>query len=82
MTYSKHAQQRCQQRGISADYVLLLEMLGAEVMQKGGSYVLRLDKDTQKSLAKRLKRLLMQVQKDIYVVVTEDDTLVTAAHKY
>ena len=57
-------------------------MLGAEVMQKGGSYVLRLDKDTQKSLAKRLKRLLMQVQKDIYVVVTEDDTLVTAAHKY
>ena len=81
MTYSHHAQQRCQQRGISADYVMLLELLGAEVQQKGRSYVLQLDKDTQKSLTKRLKRLLMQVQRDIYVVVTEDDKVITAAHK-
>lgn len=81
MTYSQHAQQRCQQRGISADYIMLLELLGAEVQQKGRSYVLHLDKDTQKSLTKRLKRLLMQVQRDIYVVVTEDDNVITAAHK-
>jgi len=81
MTYSQHAQQRCQQRGISADYVMLLGLLGAEVHQKGGSYVLQLDKDTKKSLTKRLKRLLMQVQRDIYVVVTENDKVITAAHK-
>lgn len=63
MTITTHAQKRCQQRGISPDLVLLLNALGMETQQKGNTYVLQLDKRTQKSLCKKLKTLLTQVQK-------------------
>lgn len=53
MTLSTHAKKRCQQRGVSVDLILLLEVLGMEVQQKGKSYVLQLDKQTQKTLCKR-----------------------------
>lgn len=82
MTLSTHAKKRCQQRGVSVDLILLLEMLGMEVQQKGKSYVLQLDKHTQKTLCKRLKTLLMQVQRDVFVVVSDEDTVITAAHKH
>ena len=58
MTFSTHAKKRCQQRGVSPDLVLLLEVLGMEIEQKGNTYVLQLDKKTRRSLCKRLKTLL------------------------
>jgi hypothetical protein len=82
MTISQHAQKRCQQRGISLDLVLLLNALGMETQQKGNTYVLELDKHTKKILSKRLKGLLMQIQRDVFVVISGDDNVITAAHKY
>lgn len=82
MNLTEHATKRCQQRGISADYVLLLEMLGTELAQKGNTYVLQLDKETKKSLTRRLKKLLMQVQRETYVVVSEDENVITVAHRH
>lgn len=82
MTISQHAQKRCQQRGISPDLVLLLNALGMETQQKGNTYVLELDKHTQKSLTKKLKCLLNQVQRDVFVVISEDDRVITTAHKH
>ena len=82
MTISQHAQKRCQQRGISLDLVLLLNALGMETQQKGNTYVLELDKHTKKTLSKRLKVLLMQIQRDVFVVISGDDNVITAAHKY
>jgi len=83
MTITTHAQKRCQQRGISPDLVLLLNALGMETQQKGNTYVLQLDKRTQKSLCKKLKTLLTQVQKDVFVVISETDDVITAtAHKH
>jgi len=82
MTITKHAHKRCQQRGISPDLVLLLNALGMETMQKGNTYVLELDKHTQKSLSKKLKRLLMQVHRNVLVVISDDDQVITTAHKH
>jgi hypothetical protein len=82
MTISQHAQKRCQQRGISPDLVLLLNALGMETQQKGNTYVLELDKHTKKILSKKLKGLLMQIQRDVFVVISDDDNVITAAHKH
>ena len=82
MTITTHAQKRFQQRGISPDIVLLLNVLGMETHQKGNTYVLQLDKRTQKSLCKKLKTLLTQVQKDVFVVISETDDVITTAHKH
>ena len=82
MTISQHAQKRCQQRGISPDLVLLLNALGMETQQKGNTYVLELDKHTRRTLIKKLKCLLTQVQRDIFVVIADDDTVITTAHKH
>ena len=82
MTISQHAQKRCQQRGISPDLVLLLNALGMETQQKGNTYVLELAKHTKKTLSKKLKGLLMQIQRDVFVVISEDDNVITAAHKH
>jgi hypothetical protein len=82
MTISQHAQKRCQQRGISLDLVLLLNALGMETQQKGNTYVLELDKHTKKILSKKLKGLLMQIQRDVFVVISGDDNVITAAHKH
>lgn len=82
MTLSQHAQKRCQQRGICPDLILLLNALGIETAQKGNTYVLQLDKHTQKTLSKKLKRLLEQVQRHVVVVISDDDKVITAAHKH
>ncbi|WJG08087.1 hypothetical protein [Aliiglaciecola sp. LCG003] len=82
MTISQHAQKRCQQRGISPDLVVLLNALGMETQQKGNTYVLELDKHTQKTLTKKLKRLLMQIQRNVFVVISDDDHVITIAHKH
>jgi hypothetical protein len=82
MTISQHAQKRCQQRGISPDLVLLLNALGMETQQKGNTYVLELDKHTKKNLSKKLKGLLMQIQRDVFVIISDDDNIITAAHKH
>jgi hypothetical protein len=54
MTITKHAQKRCQQRGISPVLVLLLNAQGMETQQKGNTCMLELNKHTQKSLRKSL----------------------------
>jgi hypothetical protein len=82
MTISQHAQKRCQQHGISPDLVVLLNALGMETQQKGNTYVLQLDKHSQKTLCKKLKWLMVQVQRDVSVVISEDDKVITAAHKH
>jgi hypothetical protein len=82
MTISQHAQKRGQQRGISPDLVLLLNALGMETQQKGNTYVLELDKQTQKALSKKLKSLLMQVQRNVFVVISDKDQVITMAHKH
>ncbi|GAA0856279.1 hypothetical protein [Aliiglaciecola litoralis] len=82
MTISQHAQKRCQQRGISPDLVVLLNALGMETQQKGNTYLLELDKHTQKTLTKKLKQLLMQIQRNVFVVISDDDTVITTAHKH
>jgi hypothetical protein len=82
MTISQHAQKRCQQRGISHDLLLLLNAIGMETQQKGNTYVLQLDKHTQKTLCKKLKRLLVEVQRNVLVVISDDDNVITAAHKH
>jgi hypothetical protein len=43
---------------------------------------LELDKHTKKTLSKRLKGLLMQIQRDVFVVISGDDNVITAAHKH
>lgn len=82
MTITTHAQKCCQQRGILPDLVLLLNALGMETHQKANTYVLQLDKRTQKALCKKLKTLLSQVQKDVFVVISDKDDFITTAHKH
>jgi hypothetical protein len=53
-----------------------------ETQQKGNTYVLELDKRTQKDLCKKLKRLFMQIQRDVFVVIGGDDTVITRAYKH
>lgn len=53
-----------------------------ETQQKGNTYLLQLDKRTQKTLCKKLKTLLTQIQKDVFVVISDNDDVVTAAHKH
>jgi hypothetical protein len=53
-----------------------------ETQQKGNTYVLELDKYTKKTLSKKLKGLLMQIQRDVFVVISGDDNVITAAHKH
>lgn len=51
--------------------------------KRGGmTYVLQLDKQTPRSLGKRLTSLLHQVQKNIFVVVSEGETVISVAHKH
>lgn len=82
MNLSQHAVTRCQQRNIQPELIQILALLGMEVQQKGNTYVLQLDRKCQRELSKKLKALLMQVQRNVYVVVSEDDTIITAAHKH
>jgi hypothetical protein len=56
--------------------------LGMETQQKGSTYMLELDKHTQKTLIKKLKCLLTQVQRDVFVVISEDDCVITTEHKH
>lgn len=79
---TEHAGQRLQQRSIPEMMLKLLMLYGEEKLQKGGTRVLRLPKDSQKALRKELKHVLNHLDSlsDSYMVLADDGVVITAGH--
>lgn len=84
MNLTNHARKRMQQRAIPADFVELLACFGIEISSQHGVDKLALPSREAKQLHRRIKTLANRFDQlmDGYVVLTEDNTVITAAHKY
>ena len=70
---SKHAQIRCQQRGIDPVLIDILIILGAVIKEDNDSISLE--------IPKKIRKLLNLVSKNIYAVLSFDGEVITVAHK-
>lgn len=78
---SRHGQRRLQQRGITMDQVLTVMDFGREERSHGASRYL-LDKKSRALLATEMPTALRSLRSlDIHVVVSDQGTLITAAHR-
>lgn len=78
---SRHGQRRLQQRGITMDQVLTVIGFGKEERAHGASRYL-LDKHSRALLAVEMPTALRRLHTlDIHVVVSDQGTLITAAHR-
>ena len=74
---SKHAQIRCQQRGIDPVLIDILIILGAVIKEDNDSISLEIPKKSHK----KIRKLLNLVSKNIYAVLSFDGEVITVAHK-
>lgn len=72
-----HAQARVQQRGITPEMEMLIQLFGEADLQKGGTDVLRIPTETLKKLRKAIDKL----QNVSLIVNPEQNTLITAFHQ-
>ncbi|KRG76961.1 hypothetical protein ABB30_08305 [Stenotrophomonas ginsengisoli] len=82
MNLTNHARKRMQQRAIPADFVELLGCFGIEISSRHGVDKLALPSREAKQLHRRIKALANRFDQlmDGYVVLTEDNTVVTTTH--
>jgi len=82
MKTSQHAQARMQQRGLSPDVVELILLLGSRVAAQAGVERIALEEKDRKRLCKQFRQALRILEKpqSPYVVVTEEDVILTCAH--
>lgn len=81
--YTRHAQTRCQQRGIRAQIVEVLLAYGQRAHRRG-AHVYYMDRQTRAHAAKELGRDAFRKiadKLDTYIVVSESGTLITAAKR-
>jgi hypothetical protein len=79
--FTQHSQKRCQPLGMAHERVLVLNLLRMETQQKGNTYLLELDKRTQKDVSKKRKKRLMQLPRNVFLILGDDDSAMTTAHK-
>lgn len=81
MTFTRHAEKRSQQRGISDLYTSLLYLYGNEKVINGSRH-LTFDNHQKKKLRQEINKLKENLDKDIYMVLDlKDETVLTVAHK-
>ncbi|WP_292757620.1 hypothetical protein [Methylophaga sp. UBA2689] len=73
-----HAQQRAQDRGVSKEMEILLQMFGAPEMQKGETEILKVPKKALKALRKAVDKL----EKYYVVINPEINTAITYVPEY
>lgn len=73
-----HAQQRAQDRGVSKEMEMLLQIFGEPEMQKGGTEVLRVPKKSLKALRKAIDKL----EKFYSVINPELNKVITYVPEY
>lgn len=80
---SKHADHRCQKRSIHPMAIEFLEWFGCARYQKGGFDLLRLpcDPSERAEMRKSLKAALKLMDKDVFVIETEEGKVITAGHQ-
>jgi hypothetical protein len=72
-----HAQERVQQRAISSEMELLIQIFGKPEMQKGGTDVLRIPN----KVIKELRKAIDKIDNVNLVFNPETNTLITAFHQ-
>jgi nicotinic acid mononucleotide adenylyltransferase len=77
----QHSQKRCQPLEIAHERVFVFNLLRMETQQQGNTYLLELDKRTQKDVSKKLKKRLMQWPRNVFFILGEDDPAMITAHK-
>ena len=81
---TQHARARMQQRGITPTALALLLDYGREAHDHRGCRILCFDKRSRRRAARELGReVVRRVERyfDAYVVVAEDDAVVTVGHR-
>jgi hypothetical protein len=80
---TKHAQARCQQRGIPPLLIDLLLQFGATEDAGGGTCKLFFDKKARRKLRAYAGPVapLLDQHLDVYAVVSSDDSLITVGHR-
>lgn len=73
-----HAQQRAQDRGVSKEMEMLLQIFGAPEMQKGGTEILRIPKKDLKALRTAVDKL----EKYYVVINSEINSAITYVPEY
>lgn len=81
---TKHAEKRLQQRSIPEIMLQIMLSYGEEVPQKGGTCMVRISRRRRAAIRKDLKRALDHFDSlcDGYMVVSEDDKVITAGHQH
>lgn len=82
MQLSQHAKKRSQQRGLTTENIELLMFFGGKIREGRDSLSIEFTHQERKHLRKILKECIELVDKTPYVVVGNDGTVVTAAHKH
>lgn len=82
MNTSNHAQARMQQRSLSPEILDLIVLLGSRVSEKSGADSIELEEKERKQLCKKIRHALRVLEKpgSPFVIVSEDDLVVTCAH--
>ena len=84
MELTKHAQKRCQQRAIPVEVLDILDALGIEGLQKGGSLLQTMSRKELLANHKKLKQAWKYIDrlKKSYCVRSDSDSVITAGHHY
>jgi hypothetical protein len=80
---TSHAAKRLQQRAIAPEALCVLELLGIQIEQKGGTYLLALPSDRRKlkRLRSSLKNTLSLLDRDVYAIGSNTGHLITVGHR-
>lgn len=82
VTLSKHATKRIQQRDIDPYIVSLLLNYGHEQCAGKSVNKLQLPRIERKRIICRLKKMAKMLEKDPYILLSDDGIIVTAAKSY
>lgn len=74
---TSHAKKRLQQRGISSEMELLIQVFGEPKMQKGGTELLEIPTN----VIKKLRNAIDKIENVTLVINPEMNSLITALHK-
>lgn len=79
---TNHAHKRCQQRGISQSVIDIIISKGVEVDEDNEAITLALSKKDKKRVLKELKQCIHTLEKEPYIVLGNNGSVITTAHKF
>lgn len=81
--FTKHAEKRSQQRGISMAVLMALDPYGVEIQQKGGTYKFEMtnNRDVRQSMRDLGKLLIYMADHDVYSIEGSMNEIITVGHK-